>query len=374
VSFSQGGRTYQLGMAAVCTVLAASGFVAAGYADNSVADAAAAASALSPARTSAVSSGFGPATASAFPSPDAHISLTFARTLILAQKPKPALILDLSKTNRGWPVSAGTVLGGTPEYSPDMISTVRREILQAAYTGLGHSYVWGGTSFDRGWDCSGFVQWAYAQAGIALPRTEQWLPMVPTNNPQPGDIVVQNPDGPHHWSHIGIYVGHGEMISALNPSVGTVMHTPQSTSSSSTYFTMPGFAILDEQAAKAAKAAAAAKAGAPKPATSAAVPKPKPSTTANPAPSHSPSPTPVPSPSPSMSPTPTPSPTRPPSPTPSMSPTPTPGTEPAPTETTAPATTPPATSPAASAPPETPSPVETATQTPTPAAATPTPR
>lgn len=376
VSFSQGGRrTYQLGMAAVCTVLAAGGFVAAGYADNSVADAAAAASALAPAGVAVEFTDSGPAPGSPILSPDPHISLTFARTLIQAQKPKPALILDLSKTNHGWTGSAGTVLAGMPEYSPGMISTVRREILQAAYTGLGHSYVWGGTSFDQGWDCSGFVQWAYAQAGIALPRTEQWLPMVETNNPQPGDIVVQNPDGPNHWSHIGIYVGHGEMISALNPSVGTILHTPQSSSSSSTYFTMPGFAVLDKQAAAAAKASAAAKAEALK-AAGAGSPTAvttRPSTTAKPAPSHSPSPTPQPSPSPSPSASPSPTPT----PSPNRPPTPTPGTEPAPPEATAPATPPPATGPA-TPPPETPAPAETATQTPTAAetaapAATPTP-
>ncbi|MDD0859636.1 NlpC/P60 family protein [Arthrobacter alpinus] len=84
--------------------------------------------------------------------------------------------------------SVGDMRGDIPEVSAELISEVRKDILAAAFQGLGHPYVWGGTSFEYGWDCSGFVQWAYAQAGVALPRTEQWLPMVQTNNPSPATL------------------------------------------------------------------------------------------------------------------------------------------------------------------------------------------
>ncbi|HSU71470.1 MAG TPA: NlpC/P60 family protein, partial [Micrococcaceae bacterium] len=69
-------------------------------------------------------------------------------------------------------------------------ATGQAAVITAAFAGLGHSYVWGGTSPITGWDCSGFVQWAYRLAGIALPRTEQWSVMEPTDSPQPGDLVV----------------------------------------------------------------------------------------------------------------------------------------------------------------------------------------
>ncbi len=36
--------------------------------------------------------------------------------------------------------------------------------------------------------------------------------------------MVQNPDGPNHWGHVGIYAGDGMMYSALNPAVGTLLH------------------------------------------------------------------------------------------------------------------------------------------------------
>jgi cell wall-associated NlpC family hydrolase len=100
-----------------------------------------------------------------------------------------------------------------------------------AYTGIGHPYVWGGTS-PNGWDCSGFTQWVYAQAGISIPRVNAWTVMTPTSTPAPGDLVMQN-----GGAHVGIYVGNGMMISALNPSQGTLLHSVASTGTSS-FFTL----------------------------------------------------------------------------------------------------------------------------------------
>ncbi|MDJ0312088.1 NlpC/P60 family protein [Arthrobacter sp. H35-D1] len=259
-------RPYQLSMAVVCTVLASGGFVAAGYADTSMADAAAL-SFQESVRVSTAGAEAPPVGFEAFAAQGVGVKLSFANTLIQARKPAAKQIIDLTDTldltdpNGNTPHLARSVnamRGSVPELSAELISQVRKDILSAAYQGLGHPYVWGGTSFEHGWDCSGFVQWAYAQAGVGLPRTEQWMPMVETANPQPGDIVVQNPDGPNHWSHIGIYIGNGKMISALNPSVGTFIHAPGDVSSSSTYFTMPGFASADAKAKdKAAKDKAA---------------------------------------------------------------------------------------------------------------------
>ena len=113
--------------------------------------------------------------------------------------------------------------GGSQPMLPSDLSKLRREILAYAQEGIGGTYVWGGTAF-KAWDCSGYVQWVYGQAGVHLPRTEQWTAETPTSNPQPGDLVVQNPDGPNHWGHVGIYAGNGMMYSALNPAVGTLLH------------------------------------------------------------------------------------------------------------------------------------------------------
>jgi cell wall-associated NlpC family hydrolase len=98
-----------------------------------------------------------------------------------------------------------------------------------AYTGIGSPYVWGGTT-PGGWDCSGFTQWVYAQAGISIPRVNAWTAMKPTATPAPGDLVMQN-----GGAHVGIYVGNGMMISALNPSQGTILHAVSATGTSSFY-------------------------------------------------------------------------------------------------------------------------------------------
>ena len=114
----------------------------------------------------------------------------------------------------------------------DTVSSAAASGLAAlAYTGIGHPYLWGGTT-PNGWDCSGFTQWVYAQAGISIPRTNAWTAMRPTATPAPGDLVMQN-----GGAHVGIYVGNGMMISALNPSQGTLLHSAASTGSSS-FFTM----------------------------------------------------------------------------------------------------------------------------------------
>lgn len=100
----------------------------------------------------------------------------------------------------------------------------REDLVSAARTGVGGDYVWGQAEF-RSWDSSGFVHWVYREQGIAVPRTAAWTAAQRTDTPKPGDIVAQqwNADR-NRWDHVGIYVGQGRMISAVNPSMGTRDH------------------------------------------------------------------------------------------------------------------------------------------------------
>lgn len=118
--------------------------------------------------------------------------------------------------------------------APKSLPQIRKDILRFTQAGVGGKYVWGGTAFQA-WDCSGYVQWIYRQIGINLPRVEQWRVGQRTKSPQPGDLVVQNPQGPDNWGHVGIYAGDGMMYSALNPSVGTLLH-PVDWNPGSAYF------------------------------------------------------------------------------------------------------------------------------------------
>ncbi len=116
--------------------------------------------------------------------------------------------------------TAGLSVQSTATASTAAVSSASG-IVGTAMQGIGGAYVWGGTAFGA-WDCSGFTKWVYAQHGIELPRTtwSQFAAGTPTANPQPGDLVSQN-----GGAHVGIYIGGGKMISALNPAQGTQIHS-----------------------------------------------------------------------------------------------------------------------------------------------------
>ncbi|MFC8227316.1 NlpC/P60 family protein [Streptomyces sp. NPDC057287] len=88
--------------------------------------------------------------------------------------------------------------------------------LMAARQALGRPYVWGANG-PSGFDCSGLMQWAYAQAGVGLPRTSQAQRYagrtVPLSQARPGDLVAYRADA----SHIGMYAGNGQVIHAPYP-------------------------------------------------------------------------------------------------------------------------------------------------------------
>lgn len=86
-----------------------------------------------------------------------------------------------------------------------------------AYQKLGSPYVWGATG-PNAFDCSGLAQAAYRSAGISLPRTTYAQinagRRVSRAELAPGDLVFFYSG----ISHVGIYVGDGQMIHAPNPS------------------------------------------------------------------------------------------------------------------------------------------------------------
>lgn len=82
-----------------------------------------------------------------------------------------------------------------------------------ALTQLGVPYDWGGTTPGVGLDCSGLTQWAYAEAGLPLPRLAQEQDVgaaVDAGSLRPGDLAVW--DG-----HVAMIVGNGQMIEAGDP-------------------------------------------------------------------------------------------------------------------------------------------------------------
>jgi cell wall-associated NlpC family hydrolase len=118
-------------------------------------------------------------------------------------------------------------------------SAAAQTAIAAAKRHLGLSYAWGGGgSNGPGWgwgidkgvwgfDCSGLTQYAYAQAGISIPRNSRaqyaQLPKVSSDRLQPGDLVfwATTPSNPTTIHHVAIYLGGGQIVEA--PQSGDVV-------------------------------------------------------------------------------------------------------------------------------------------------------
>ncbi|MFG2548702.1 NlpC/P60 family protein [Streptomyces sp. NPDC048581] len=92
---------------------------------------------------------------------------------------------------------------------------------QAAQSQIGKPYVYGATG-TASYDCSGLTSWAYAQAGVSIPRTSQAQANAGTriysqSQLKVGDLVIFYDD----LHHVGFYAGNGQVLHA--PRSGTVV-------------------------------------------------------------------------------------------------------------------------------------------------------
>jgi cell wall-associated NlpC family hydrolase len=104
--------------------------------------------------------------------------------------------------------------------------------IDAALGARGLPYAWGGGGTRGpgpgqdpdlgviGFDCSGLTQYAYAQAGISIPRNSRAqyadLPKVSRGDLRPGDLVfwANNPADPRTIHHVALYLGGGQVVQA----------------------------------------------------------------------------------------------------------------------------------------------------------------
>ena len=118
---------------------------------------------------------------------------------------------------------------GTPAITG---SGLRERLCNAALSLLGVPYVWGGTyPQSGGTDCSGLMQWAFAQCGYSIPRTTTTQlaacraaghVFFNTSQLQPGDLVFVN--GGHH---VAMYLGNSRCVHEPSPG-GVCMVSPLS--------------------------------------------------------------------------------------------------------------------------------------------------
>lgn len=110
------------------------------------------------------------------------------------------------------------IMGRDIAVSRDGSSALVRRIVQSSLRYQGVPYVFGGTS-PNGFDCSGFTRYVFAQAGVNLPRAadDQYEvgQYVSYSRLQSGDLVYFTTYEPGA-SHVGIYLGNGQFISATS--------------------------------------------------------------------------------------------------------------------------------------------------------------
>jgi cell wall-associated NlpC family hydrolase len=120
---------------------------------------------------------------------------------------------------------------GTAPARDGRASSAARRAVEVALAQLGSPYVWGAEGPST-FDCSGLTSFAYAAAGVTIPRVSRAQfaayaasrPVVPTNL-RPGDLVffADNPRAPSTIHHVGMYIGKGLMVEA--PHTGAVVRT-----------------------------------------------------------------------------------------------------------------------------------------------------
>lgn len=131
----------------------------------------------------------------------------------LTAQERAALQADQNRASRA---SERTALGGNVS-----VSGRAGAAFSAAQSRIGSPYVYG-ASGPSSFDCSGLTSWAYAQAGVSIPRTSEAQANAGTriyniNDLKVGDLVLFYGD----LHHIGLYAGNGQVLHA--PHTGAVV-------------------------------------------------------------------------------------------------------------------------------------------------------
>ncbi|MGW2519642.1 NlpC/P60 family protein [Streptomyces sp. NPDC001617] len=147
---------------------------------------------------------------------EVQANLAAARKLLntLTAKEKAALATEEARANRS--SSERVNLGNSTAASSRAAAA-----FQAAQSKLGTPYVYG-ASGPSSFDCSGLTSWAYAQAGVSIPRTSEAQANIGTritsqSDLRVGDLVFFFND----LHHVGLYAGNGQILHA--PRTGTVV-------------------------------------------------------------------------------------------------------------------------------------------------------
>ncbi|MGW2639912.1 NlpC/P60 family protein [Streptomyces sp. NPDC001348] len=142
--------------------------------------------------------------------------LAAAQKLLNTLTAKEKAALDAEQQSASRSSTERVNLGDTPPASGRAAAA-----FAAAKSKLGSPYVYG-ASGPSSYDCSGLTSWAYAQAGVSIPRTSEAQATIGTRISSAGDLQVG--DLVFFFNdlhHVGLYAGNGQILHA--PRTGTVV-------------------------------------------------------------------------------------------------------------------------------------------------------
>jgi cell wall-associated NlpC family hydrolase len=141
---------------------------------------------------------------------------TAALALLLPAAPQTTLPTAApAATVAAAPVELAAVVAPAVPAAPAAVAAPSSVAMRNALSKLGSPYRYG-ASGPAAFDCSGLVNWAFKNAGVALPRTSRALSKVGTPvakaDLRPGDLVFFY----RPISHVAIYIGDGKVVHASN--------------------------------------------------------------------------------------------------------------------------------------------------------------
>lgn len=124
--------------------------------------------------------------------------------------------------------------GNETSYTPpeitnfDSADDLRAAIVEYAKQYLGNVYIHGGSSLANGTDCSGFTCFIYADFGYSISRTPGGQlsgagRSIDYSEIKPGDIVCYTSNGGRSCTHVGLYIGDGQIIHSANSRKGVII-------------------------------------------------------------------------------------------------------------------------------------------------------
>jgi len=117
-------------------------------------------------------------------------------------------------------------IGGGSSNESSSSGSVRDDVVAMARRYIGRPYRWGGNG-PYSFDCSGFVGYIMRHFGVDLPRRSRDMASsgtsVARSDMLPGDLMLFATSGGSRISHVGLYIGGGEMIHASTSRSGVVL-------------------------------------------------------------------------------------------------------------------------------------------------------